>query len=166
MLRWFWSRGTELPGDLLAYAARRNCVAGVVWILKHTESHNDWRQAVSAAADKVEQESAEIFRLLIQHQPPGYTRVGTGRTLSQDLLITIVDRVCSNCRIYDLLLSSKCSNTDKHHLQSDKACLEKVAVQKIQTIHGLDKTASVVGIKVQAREAGLELVTEALEAFK
>ncbi|CAG8030037.1 unnamed protein product [Penicillium nalgiovense] len=166
MLYWFWSRGTELPGDLLTYAARRNCVAGVVWISNHTESHDDWRQAVSAAADKVERESAEIFEFLIQHPPPGYRRDGTGRTgrtLSEDLLITIVGRACSKSRVYDLLLSGECSNSDIQRLQSDKAWLEEVAVQKIQTIQGLNETAGVVGIKVQAREAGLKLVTEALE---
>ncbi|KZN84704.1 hypothetical protein EN45_088460 [Penicillium chrysogenum] len=169
MLHWFWSRGTELPGDLLTYAARRNCVAGAVWISNHTESHDDWRQAVSAAADKVERESAEIFDFLIQHPPPGYRRDGTGRTgrtLSEDLLITIVGRACSKSRIYDLLLSGECSNSDIQRLQSDKAWLEEVAVQKIQTIQGLNETAGVVGIKVQAREAGLKLVTEALETFK
>ncbi|KAJ5238269.1 hypothetical protein N7489_008360 [Penicillium chrysogenum] len=29
-------------GDLLTYAARRNCVAGARWISHHTESHDDW----------------------------------------------------------------------------------------------------------------------------
>ena len=169
MLGWFWSQDEEIPEDLLTYAARRNCVAGVVWISNHTESHDDWRQAVSAAADKVERESAEIFEFLIQHPPPGYRRDGTGRTgrtLSEDLLITIVGRACSKSRIYDLLLSGECSNSDIQRLQSDKAWLEEVAAQKIQTIQGLNETIGVVGIKVQARKAGLKLVTEALETFK
>ena len=166
MLGWFWSHDEEIPEDLLTYAARRNCVAGVVWISNHTESHDDWRQAVSAAADKVERESAEIFEFLIQHPPPRYGRDGTGRTLSEDLLITIVGRACSKSRIYDLLLSGEGSNTNLHRLQSDKSCLEEVAVQKIKTIHRLDETAEVIGLKVQAREDGLKLVTEALEAFK
>ncbi|KAJ5159056.1 uncharacterized protein N7500_008707 [Penicillium coprophilum] len=169
MLGWFWSHDEEIPEDLLTYAARRNCVAGVVWISNHTESHDDWRQAVSAAADKVERESAEIFGFLMHHPPPGHKRDGrgrTGRTLSEDLLITIVGRACSKSCIYDLLLSGECSNGDIQRLQSDKAWLEKVAVQKIQTIQGLNETAGVAGIKVQARKAGLKLVTEALETFK
>ena len=166
MLCWFWSRNPELPGDLLTYAARRNYVAAARWISHHTESHDDWRQAVSAAADKSERESAEIFKFLIQHPPRGYRRGSTGRTLSQDLLITIVGRACATSCLYDLFLSGVYSNTDIHRLRGDKACLEEVAVQKIQTIHGLNETAGVVGIKVQAREAGLKLVTEALEAFK
>jgi hypothetical protein len=64
------------------------------------------------------------------------------------------------------MLSGECSNSDIQRLQSDKAWLEEVAIQKIQTIQGLNETAGVVGIKVQARKAGLKLVTEALETFK
>ncbi|CDM36281.1 unnamed protein product [Penicillium roqueforti FM164] len=123
-----------------------------------------------SSADKVERESAEIFEFLIQHPPPGYGRDGTGRTgrtLSEDLLITVVGRACSKSRTYDLLLSGcECSNSDIQRLQSDKAWLEEVAAQKIQTIQGLNKTVGVVSIKVQARKASLKLVTEALETFK
>jgi hypothetical protein len=147
MLDWFWSHDEAVAGDLLAYAARRNCVAGARWISYHSKSHDDWRQALSAAADKTERESAEIFEFLIQHQPPGYRRADTGRTLSQDLLITIVGRACSKSRMYDSILSGECFNTDIHRLQSDKACLEEVAVQKIQTIHGLGETSLVLKFK-------------------
>ncbi|KAJ5800699.1 uncharacterized protein N7518_002767 [Penicillium psychrosexuale] len=65
MLDWFWGHDEELPGDLLTYAARRNCVAGARWISCHSKSYDDWRQALSAAADKKERESAEIFEFLI-----------------------------------------------------------------------------------------------------
>ncbi|KAJ6118832.1 hypothetical protein N7471_013452 [Penicillium samsonianum] len=158
MLRWFWSRNQELPSDLLTYAARRNCVAGAKWISHHTESHDDWRQAISEAADKTERESAEIFKLLIQQLPPQYRRDDMGRTLSEQLLSTIVGRACVDSRSNVFLLRLR--------LQSDKACLEEVAVQKIQTIHELNTTAEVAGMKVQAMQAGLQLVTEALEAFE
>ncbi|KAJ6136908.1 hypothetical protein N7497_012160 [Penicillium chrysogenum] len=80
MLDWFWSHDEVLPGDLLTYAARRNCVAGARWISRHTESYDDWRQALSTAADKTERDSAEIFGFLMQHPPPGYKRDSRGRT--------------------------------------------------------------------------------------
>ncbi|CAG8885642.1 unnamed protein product [Penicillium egyptiacum] len=133
MLGWFWSHNKELLGDLLTYAARRNCVAGARWISHHTESH-DWRLALFAAADKTERESAEIFGILMHHPPPGYKRDGrgrTGRTLSEDLLIMIVGKACTKSRVYDLILSGECSNEEIYRLQSEKACLEEVAVQKI-----------------------------------
>ncbi|MBZ6432919.1 MAG: hypothetical protein LBE64_18135 [Acinetobacter pittii] len=105
----------------------------------------------------------------MQHLPLGYNRDGrgrTGRTFSEDLLVTIVVRACATSRLNDSILSGEYSNDSTHRLQSDKACLEEVAVQKIKTIHGLDTTARVAGIKVQARKTGLKLVTEALEAFE
>ncbi|KAJ5517486.1 hypothetical protein N7527_009046 [Penicillium freii] len=169
MLDWFWSHDEELPGDLLTFAAIRNHVAGARWISHHTESYDDWRQALSAAADKTERDSAEIFGFLMQHPPPGYKRDRRSRTrriLSEDLLIMIVGRVCSKSRLYNLMLSGECSDDELRRLQSDKACFEEIAVHKIKTIHELDTTARVAGIVDQARKTGLKLVTEALEAFE
>jgi hypothetical protein len=79
----------------------------------------------------VERESAKIFEFLIQHPPPGYRRDGTGRTgrtLSKDLLITIVGRACSKSRIYNIHLLDECSNSDIQRLKSDKARLEEVTI--------------------------------------
>ncbi|KAJ5238270.1 hypothetical protein N7489_008361 [Penicillium chrysogenum] len=101
----------------------------------------------------------------MQHLPLGYNRDGrgrTGRTFSEDLLVTIVVRACATSRLNDSILSGEYSNDSTYRLQSDKACLE----EKIKTIYGLDTTARVAGIKVQARKTGLKLVTEALEAFE
>lgn len=70
MLRWFWSRGLERPGDLLTYAARLNCVDAARWILHHTKNHEDWRQAAFVAADKLEPKSGEILKIIMQHPPP------------------------------------------------------------------------------------------------
>jgi hypothetical protein len=101
MLHWFWSRHLELSGNLLTCAARHNRVAGARWISHHTDSRDDWRQAVSAATDKPERESAKIFKIIIRHMPPDYRRDSTDSTLSQDLSITVVGRAWAKSRLYD-----------------------------------------------------------------
>lgn len=158
MLYWFQSRGLEPPEDLLTYAATYNCVDASRWILHHSISYGDWRGAALVAADKQEPEGVGIFEMIIQHAPPEHR---ADRALPQDLLITIVDMACSCSCLFDLRLAGKPC------LQTARACLEEVAVRKIQAVRGLDSTrvAEVIGIKVKARQAGLDLIIEALEAF-
>jgi hypothetical protein len=165
MLGWFWRRGFTPPENLLTNATRYNCVDAARWILRHVESYEDWRRAAFVAADKLEPESGEIFEMIVR-QPPPERRKDT--TFSQDLLIKIVDRACDKRRSYDSYLSDKRFNgwtIDINRFHSAKSCLEEVAVRKIQAVRGLSDGVGVAGIKVQARLAGLDVITEALEAF-
>jgi hypothetical protein len=135
------------------------------WILRHAESYEGWRRAAFVAADKLEPESGEIFEMIVQ-QPPLEQRKDT--TFSQDLLIKIVDRACDKRRSYDSYLSDKRFNgwtIDINRFHSAKSCLEVVAVRKIQAVRGLSDGVEVAGIKIQARQAGLDVITESLEAF-
>lgn len=158
MLNWFQSRGSEPPENLLTYAATYNFVDASRWILRHSISY-DWHGAAFVAARTQKPEGAEIFQIIIQHAPAEHR---ADHMLLQDLLITIVDTACSCSCFLDLSLA------DKLRLQRARDCLEKVAVRKIQAVQGLKDSpivAEVIGIKVKAREAGLDLIIEALEAF-
>ncbi|CAG8904355.1 unnamed protein product [Penicillium egyptiacum] len=163
MLDWFKGRGLEPPEDLLTYATTDNHVDAARWILHHSVSYEDWRRATFVAAGDLEPKSGEILEVIIQHPPPEYR---TDRTLSQDLLIRIVDNARDQSRWYDSYLPGKYFHEwEIDRLQSARACLEEVAVRKIKSVRGLSDGAGVAGIKVEARQAGLHMITEALEAF-
>lgn len=165
MLWWFWNRSLVPPEDLLTHAATRNCINAVRWILHHAQNYEDWRRAALVAAQNLGIESGAMFEMIVQHPPREYRN---DCTFAQDLLIKIVEKACDESRLYDSYLSGTRFTAciiDIHGLSREKASLENISGRKIKAVRELHSHTGVIGLKVQARLAGLEIIRDALEAY-
>ncbi|KAJ5900243.1 uncharacterized protein N7473_004313 [Penicillium subrubescens] len=153
MLNWFLSRGHQPPEKLLTYAATCNCTQAASWIMRHTESHLDWREAALVAAENPDDGSAEILEIILQDPVAKWK---ADQTLSQNIVIKTINGVCQERKKYEAFLSDK-------FFQKKFAEMEDVAVRKIQALGEVVRNVEVLGVKITANDTGLCRLAMALE---
>jgi hypothetical protein len=154
MLNWFLSRGHQPPEKLLTYAATHNCIHAASWIMHHSASRQDWRVAALVAAESADSRSSDMLAVILQSPA---ARWKEDQTLSEDILIKIVNGVCEK--------TEECGAFFSDASRKRFAEMEDVAVQKIEALGKVAGNVEVVGTKVKAENAGLSRLVTALESM-
>ena len=153
MFDWLLSRGHRPPRKLLTYAAKYNGILGASWIMRYTESHREWSEAALVAAENTQNRSAEILEMILQTPTAKWK---DNRTLSENIVIKIVNGVCQERKEWGAMISHD-------SFQETLAEMEDTAVRKIQALGEVVGNVQVLGMKITAEDAGLHHLATALE---
>lgn len=157
VLAWLRKVGHRPPKGYLVAATKSRKIPVLGWILEQSENYDDWRAAISIAAERAPM--AVIFELLLRKTPTGRRN---DDTLFNDISVEIVNAACKGLQSPPPIWQS----TTLGGLNSSEPLeyqLEKDAVLKIKALGKLARYANIVSLKVKSSDAGLHKLTNALE---